>query len=205
VVEKSAPPEKRLELTELKERFARKYVELLGNGGKAAKAAGCNCSSDESFRAAASEFLTDPNVVSRIEQIRERSLKRTEITAARVLNELARVAFASMGDFADWGPNGVTLRESSELSQDELAVVEEVSETPGKETTHVRIKLASKLSALDKLCKNLGLTPDKFEHGGPGGGPIGILSYDATQSMREKLLADLENRNIKTDKDDENG
>lgn len=40
---------------------------------------------------------------------------------------------------------------------------------------------------------------------GGDGGPIGILSYDATQAMREKLLADLENRNIKTDKDDENG
>ena len=191
MVEKSAPPEKRLELTELQERFARKYVELLGNGRAAAKAAGCECDSDESFDVSASVLLRNSKVVSRIEQIRERSLKRTEITAARVLNELARVAFASMGDFAEWNGQRVSLRDSSELSQDELAAVEEVSETVNQTGSNVKIKLASKLGALNTLCKNLGLTPDKLEHTGDGGGPIQLehgLSAAKVDEIKRSLL-----------------
>ena len=174
--------------TELQERFARKYVELLGNGRAAAKAAGCECDSDESFDVSASVLLRNSKVISRIEQIRERSLKRTEVTAAKVLNELARVAFASMSDFAEWGPNGVTLKNSHDLTADDLAVVEEVSETTGKDSTNVRIKLASKLSALDKLAKFVGILPEQGITNVPPGYQCKRLTIMELQETENKVL-----------------
>lgn len=56
-----------------------------------------------------------------------------------------------------WGNGGVTLRESSELTDDEAAAVSEVIETTTKDGGSVKIKLHSKTDALDKLCKHLGI------------------------------------------------
>src|SRR5258708_8969284 len=47
--------------------------------------------------------------------------RRTQVTADRIVTELARIAFADIRSFADWGPDGVGLRALAELSSDDTA------------------------------------------------------------------------------------
>src|SRR5260221_6561320 len=52
--------------------------------------------------------------------------RRTQVTADRIVTELARIAFADIRSFADWGPDGVGLRALAELSADDTAAVAEI-------------------------------------------------------------------------------
>ena len=82
------------------------------------------------------------------------------------MKELARIAFADMGEFATWGPNGLRLRDSGELTPDVLAAVAEVGETVGEKTNTLRFKLHDKVKALALLGKHLGMFADRVEHSG---------------------------------------
>jgi phage terminase small subunit len=62
-----------------------------------------------------------------------------------------------------WGPDGVVLKESSELSADHAAIVAEVSETRTVGGGSIKAKLWSKSDALEKLARHLGLYSDKAE------------------------------------------
>lgn len=81
--------------------------------------------------------------------------------ADKVVAELSRIAFYDPRRFMTWGPNGVTLIDSGALTDAEAACVAEVSETTTKDGGSVKIKMHSKLDALDKLARNLGLLRDK--------------------------------------------
>lgn len=60
-----------------------------------------------------------------------------------------------------WGPGGVALRDSAELSDDEAAAVAEVSETWSENGGSRKVKLHDKVAALEKLAKHVGLYDDK--------------------------------------------
>lgn len=91
---------------------------------------------------------------------------RTGVTADRVVAELARVAFGNSRAVMRWSAGGVTLRESSELTDDEAALVSEVSETVSQAGTAVKLKTHDKVRALELLGKHLGMFVDKVEHSG---------------------------------------
>ena len=84
---------------------------------------------------------------------RERSA-RTGVTADRVMKEIARIAFADPRAVMSWGPDGVALRNSSDLSDDEAAAVAEVSDSGGGSR---KVKMHDKVAALEKLARHIGL------------------------------------------------
>ncbi len=86
--------------------------------------------------------------------------ERTKITADRVVQELARIAFANAGDFFDWSPEGITIKARADLTHEQQAVVVEVSETKTDHGGTIRVKLGDKLAALDKLARHLGMFTD---------------------------------------------
>ncbi len=90
------------------------------------------------------------------------------IRADRVLEELARVAYANCGDYSTWGPDGVELKNSQELTEEQTAAVAEVSQTTTRYGGTVRIKYHDKIRALELLSKHLGMFADKIqvEHSG---------------------------------------
>ena len=78
-----------------------------------------------------------------------------------VVQEFAKVGFANAGDYFDWGPDGITVRSKDDLTPEQQAAVAEVSETTTEHGGTIRLKLHSKLDALEKLGRHLGLFKDE--------------------------------------------
>lgn len=108
-------------------------------------------------RAAASKLLTNDNVAAFIEEFRGKLRKESGITAERVLNEYAKIAFSNMRAYSTWGPSGIELRDSEELTDDEAAAVAQMSQTITKDGGSLKFKLHDKLQALKDLAQHLGL------------------------------------------------
>ena len=145
------------------------------NASDAARRAGY---STRAAAAIGNENLTKPSIAAAILSKFTEIAHRNGVTQDRIVQELALVGFARMGDYAEWGPDGVTLKSSKELSDQQLRVVSEVSETTTKDGGTIRFKLHDKLQALFNLGKHLGMFPDKVQHSGPDGGPIMLTMAD---------------------------
>lgn len=145
-------------LTEKQRRFVHEYLVDL-NATDAARRAGY---SDGNI---GRQLITKDNVRALIEELKAERAERTSVTADRVLKEIARVAFTDMRSYAEWGPEGVMLKPSEELSEDDSAAVTEVSESFGENGRTLKFKLAHKDSALKMLAQHVGL----FDRSGDDG------------------------------------
>jgi phage terminase small subunit len=107
------------------------------------------------------QLLGKSHVNERIASAQRERSAQTGITAARVVQEIARVAFADPRMIAQWDNDTVSMRASSELSDDEAAAVAEVKST--KEG--VSVKLHNKVAALEQLAKHVGLYAERPSEG----------------------------------------
>ena len=105
----------------------------------------------------------------------------TGITAAKVLNEYAKIAFASIGDTTEVVNGQVRLKDGADLSG-----LAEISNT----NAGLKIKPYSKMTALEQLGKHLGIIRDKVEVTGSNGGPIQMSS--PVDILKEKLSSLIE-------------
>lgn len=113
------------------------------------------------------------------EKVKQRCNK-LEITAERVLQELALIGFSNMQDYMRAGPDGDPYLDFSNLTREQAAALAEVTVedfTDGRgedarDVRRVKFKLADKRAALVDLGKHLKLFTDKVEQSGPNGGPI---------------------------------
>ncbi len=103
------------------------------------------------------DLLRKAEIQEAIQAAQQERSARTGITADRVIAEIARIAFSDPRQVMEWGPHGVVVRDSSELTDADAAAVSEVSQTVTKEGGSMRVKMYNKLDALDKLCKHLGI------------------------------------------------
>lgn len=130
----------------------------------------------KSNRSWASKTRRRPDISARIDEILQAGASRAEITIEMVLREFAKIGFANAADYFEWGPGGVTIKPSLELTPDQRAVVCEVQETKakghGKST--IKVKLADKQRALENIGRHLGMFKDNLQISGPSGGPIQI-------------------------------
>ncbi|HVA12071.1 MAG TPA: terminase small subunit [Stellaceae bacterium] len=105
--------------------------------------------SDAHSRAA--RLLRRPEVKAAIGAAMAARAARTDITAARVLEEYALIAFADLRRFADWGPKGVRFRGAAALSAEDTRAVAELVEGDASRAGLHRVKLFDKLAALRSL------------------------------------------------------
>jgi len=102
----------------------------------------------------------------------------------------------------EWGQDGVKVKDSASLTEDQESVVAEVTQTVAPGGGTVRIKLSDKQAALEKLGKALRLFGDRVEITGPDGGRsrlIWILTMKSDAELlsllpaseREKILRTL--------------
>lgn len=175
------PPTRKMP-TEKQKRFIEEYMVDF-NASRAATVAGY---APNTAMVASRYVLENPCVSKEIAKRKKKLTDKCEITAERVLQEYARLAFVDLGDIMQWGPNGVVLESSKELTEDQRRAVAEVSETMTKDGSSTRVKLHDKKGALDALAKYLNLTPERYELTGRDGGPIDICSMSPDE-QKERL------------------
>ena len=153
------------ELTPKQERFCQEYMVDL-NATQAAIRAGY---SKKTAKSIGQENLTKPDVQVRITELRKGLQEKTGINAVRVINEYAKVAFANIKSFLDEG-NAIT--DISDLPDEIAAAVESIQSDIRHDsgdsdgyTEKVKLKLHSKLSALNDLGRHLGIFEKDNEQG----------------------------------------
>lgn len=131
----------------------------------------------------AARLLKNAKVAAYLAEKRAKLEKKAEINAERVLRELARIAFADIRNLFTWDEERACYIPSRELTDDEAAAISSVksktvryTREDGTEEERIELELKTydKLSALEKIGKNLGMFTDKVEHTGPAGGPVEV-------------------------------
>lgn len=171
-------------LTPKQRKFVAEYLVDL-NATRAAIRAGYSAKTADRI---GPELLGKTCVREAVEAAQKRREKRTEITQDRVLNELARVAFGNSRAVMSWGPGGLVLRDSAELTEDEAALVSEVRETTTKDGGSMALKTHDKMKALELLGKHLGMF-DKKQEDQSGDDDSGVLVVPGIISEEEWLAA----------------
>ena len=112
------------------------------------------------------KLLADPVVSGYIEKALQDQLSNLDISESTVLKEYARIAFSDITNVIKFSnSNGVQLKcHSSSLSENISRAISEVQET----STGLKVRMHSKMAALDILAKHLGLVINRNEHGEPG-------------------------------------
>lgn len=139
--------------------FCNYYIES-GNGEKSAIRAGYK---QTRARSTASRLLTRPHVKKYIEKFRSRQIKRFEITADKVLQEVAISAFSNIANFYN---DDMSLKKLSELSEDDQKAISELEcrELYDEDIAIGKIKklkLNCKTKSLELLGKYFKLWTDK--------------------------------------------
>lgn len=140
-------------LTAKQARFVEEYLVDL-NASAAARRAGYSVKTAEWI---GPQLLTKNHVQEYLQSAQRERSARTGITADRVIAEIAKIAFADPRNVMTWGPSGVELKDSESLTDADAAIVSEVSESISQSGSSVKVKLHSKLDALEKLAKHVGV------------------------------------------------
>ena len=141
------------------ERFCQEYLVDLNATQAAIRAE----YSERTAAAQAARLLKNVNIQNRIAELQAARSLRTEVTMDRVVLELARIAFVDPRRVFKWGPKGVELIDSDSLTDDEAAVIAEVSQTITEAGGSIRGKQYDKIKALELLGKHLGGFVEKRE------------------------------------------
>ena len=148
-------------LTAKQQRFIEEYVVDM-NGTQAAIRAGY---APRSARVAASRLLIKDNVTAALADKRAKISTKLEVTAERVIAELAALGFANMADYYHKNEDGtVTVDTDALLDRNRASAITQVDiQTAEDGAQTIKVKLADKKAALVELGKHLGLFTDRAE------------------------------------------
>lgn len=128
--------------------------------------------------------LAHPEISEAIRAEMDRRGQRCEVTADRVIKELARIAFHDPSKIMMvTRGQSVRITPTDELDEDHRRCIGELAETK----QGLRIKLGDKVRALELLGKHLGIWIDRTELSGPGGGPVRLA--DLSDEELEKIAS----------------
>jgi phage terminase small subunit len=161
-------------LTLRQRRFVDEYLVDM-NASAAARRAGYG---DRSADRHGSFLTRRPNVAAAIEARLAERRARLEVSAARVITELARIAFADLGRILDWTGEDMALKPPHEISPDDRAAIQEIAVVKREGGLATRVILHDKERALEALCRHLGL----FQPGA-----IAVEPPKYSEELRQKL------------------
>lgn len=133
-------------LTEKQKRFCEEYLIDL-NAAKAAERAGYKNSN------IGRQLITKNNVSEYIFELQKRQQRRTEITADRVLEELAAIAFSDRTEIAYIENRNVVLVSTDKWSENTKKSVAGIKESQNG----IEVKSYDKLRALELIGKHIGM------------------------------------------------
>lgn len=161
-------------MTDRQRVFCDEYLVDL-NGTEAAKRAGYSA---KTARVMAQQNLEHPAVIEHLSKLMKERAERTQLTADRVITEVARLGFSDLRKLFD--DKGALLPVTAWPEDMAAAVssveVDELFEGFGENRVQVgytkKVKLWDKPRALELLGKHLKLWVERVEASGPNGGPI---------------------------------
>lgn len=192
------------ELTLRQRAFVREYLIDL-NGTQAAIRAGY---AESGAHVEASRLLNNVKIRAAVEAAMKNRANRLDVTADRVLQELAKIGFSDIRKAVKWQSslvneednpeggdiaviktivtNNVQLVDSDEIDDDTAAAVSEISQNQGG---GLKIKLHDKRAALVDIGKHLGMFREKVEVTGKDGGAIEVEDKSAYAIARRIAFA----------------
>ena len=148
-----------MSLTRKQQRFVQEYLIDL-NATRAAVRAGYSAKTADDI---GPENLRKKPIAAAIEKAFAARAEKAGITAERVLEEAARIAFADIRKAVEWDGETVKATPSERLSPEVAACVAEVAAT--REGT--RLKFHAKDRQIENLMRHLGLFNDSLRVYGP--------------------------------------
>lgn len=136
-------------MTPKQEQFCLEYM-IDFNATQAAIRAGY--SKKTGFRIGA-ENMQKPAIVAKIAELRAELQHRTQVTADRVIEELARIGFARIDQVVKCTGRAVTIKNFSKLPPEVLAAVESVQKTKDG----IKVRFHNKEGALEQLGRHFGI------------------------------------------------
>jgi len=125
-------------------------------------------------------LLSDAKVSAAITKASEKRLASLEVTADRVIEEIAKLSFANMADYIKVQADGTAYIHLSAMTRDQAAALSEVETTEyiegrgenAADVRKVKIKLADKGMNLERLCKYALKLGTRLEVTGKDGAPL---------------------------------
>lgn len=162
-------------LTDKQRRFVEEYLLDL-NATQAAIRAGY---SEKTANEQGSRLLANVSVAAAVAQAQKSRSERTQITADKVLAELAKIGFSDIRRAVNWRANVTAMVEDPDTGEQRMAVTNEVvivgseeidgdtaaaiAEISQTDRGGLKIKLHDKRAALVDIGKHLGMFKDKVE------------------------------------------
>ena len=141
------------------------------------------------------------DVIIEIERRRNLLRRETEITEARVIAELGKIAFASLGDLLEIQEDGSAWIDMAAITEDQKAALAQYDvetyqefgdeEHPGHVVKKSKIKFHDKKAALDSLARIMGMNNDKLAV------TVGLTLSDKVQQARQRLQPTIEGEIVK--------
>ena len=182
-------------LSERQQRFVEAYLkEPIAE--KAALQAGY---AKTTSRAAAHKILANVGIQAALEEARNKRAERVMITADRVLEEIAHIAFLDPAEILDFTGTEIKLKPASEISEQARRALASVKvkrtlDGRGEDSREVELtefRFWDKLSALEKAAKHLGLFDEKT----PLEQLLNGLDPDIREVIQEAVVNHLRSRN----------
>ena len=107
--------------------------------------------------------MTNVAVQQAISEAIEARPERRQIKKGDVVAELAKIGFANMVDYLRVEEGGAIRIDLKRLTRDQAAAIVEVSESGPAKNRTIRLKLADKLSALEKLGRHMGIFAERHD------------------------------------------
>lgn len=99
--------------------------------------------------------------------------QRLRITADRVVQEIALIAFSDISDYITVKDGRVSFNDLGTIPADKRKAIAEMSQVDTENSSRISFKLHPKMDALKLACKHLGIAIDKLVvQGDTQGGPI---------------------------------
>ena len=143
-------------LTKTERAFLNEYIKDF-NGRRAYQAVYKRCKSENAAAVEASHILRKPKVAAELERRLQQLQERAELDTDEIIREMKKLAFANQQDYAGFGPDGVKLKDSDDLTRDQMAAIVEVREARSGRHKTFQLKLHDKKGALDSLARWAGI------------------------------------------------
>lgn len=150
-------------------KFVAEYLVDL-NGRAAAIRAGYSPRNPHAAEVQAARLLARPDIAAAVAAGKAKQLAALDITAEKVLREIARLSFSDLRTLFDQDGN---LKSIHTLNADEAACIaslevvkKNLTAGDGQMDTVIKLKVWDKTRSLEMLAKHFALLTEKVEHGG---------------------------------------